>query len=66
LDTATVDEIIESSLATFLVDVRERIRAVASDIASAYLRDQAPASQKVAVARAALIMAAQQQQQTRI
>jgi uncharacterized alpha-E superfamily protein len=63
LETATVDEIIETGLATFLSDVRNRIRGVAADITRTYLRDQAPPSQKVGVARAALMMAAQQQQQ---
>ena len=39
------------------------IAIVAADITRAYLRDQTPVSQKGGVARAAMIMAAQQQQQ---
>ena len=66
LETATVDEVIESGLTAFLSDVRERIRSVVSDITRLYMRDQAPPSQKVGVARAALMMAAQQQQQARV
>jgi uncharacterized alpha-E superfamily protein len=63
LETTAIDEVLEEGLAVFLRDLHWRIADVAEQITRTYLRGEAPPSRLVGVARAALIMAAQQQQQ---
>jgi uncharacterized alpha-E superfamily protein len=62
LENTAIDEILEEGLRVFLRDVHRRIADVAEQITRTYLRDEAPPSRLVGVARAAMIMAAQQQQ----
>jgi uncharacterized alpha-E superfamily protein len=63
LEHRAVDEVMEEGLATFLAGVQTRIAAVSDQVTRAYLRDEPQPGRLVAVARAAMIMAAQQQQQ---
>jgi uncharacterized alpha-E superfamily protein len=63
LETTAIDEVLEEGLAVFLRNVHRRIADVAENITRTYLRDEAPRSRLGSVARAAMIMAAQQQQQ---
>ncbi len=58
-----VDEVLEEGLEAFLEDVEYRIRVVSEHVTAGYLRDEPQTTRVVAVARAAMIMAAQQQQQ---
>ena len=58
-----VDEVLEEGLEPFLEDVEYRIRVVSEHVTAGYLRDEPQPGRVVAVARAAMIMAAQQQQQ---
>jgi uncharacterized alpha-E superfamily protein len=60
---AAVDEVLEEGLESFLEDVEHRIQVVSEHITAGYLRDEPQPGRLVAVARAAMIMAAQQQQQ---
>lgn len=62
LEHAAVDEILEEGLGAYLADVQRRITTVSDHITRIYMRDEPPQA-RVAVARAAMIMAAQQQQQ---
>jgi uncharacterized alpha-E superfamily protein len=57
-----VDEVLEEGLEAFLEDVEYRIRVVSEHVTAGYLRDEPQITRVVAVARAAMIMAAQQQQ----
>lgn len=63
LEHAAVDEILEEGLKPFLQDLQARIAAVSDDVTRTYLRDE-PRSRPAHVPseRAALLMAAQQQQ----
>ncbi len=63
LEHAAVDEVLEEGLDGFLADVHRRIALVSDHVTRMYLSDEPASSQPVAVARAASIMAAQQQQQ---
>jgi uncharacterized alpha-E superfamily protein len=58
-----VDEVLEEGLEPFLEDIAQRIRIISEHITAGYLRDEPQPGRIVAVARAAMIMAAQQQQQ---
>jgi uncharacterized alpha-E superfamily protein len=58
-----VDEILEEGLERYLEDVQHRIHLVSEHVTAGYLRDEPQPGRLVAVARAAMIMAAQQQQQ---
>jgi len=58
-----VDEVLEEGLEAFLEDIEYRIRVVSEHVTAGYLRDEPQPGRIVAVARAAMIMAAQQQQQ---
>jgi uncharacterized alpha-E superfamily protein len=58
-----VDEVLEEGLEAFLEDVEHRIQVVSEHITAGYLRDEPQPGRLVAVARAAMIMAEQQQQQ---
>jgi uncharacterized alpha-E superfamily protein len=62
LDHAAVDEILAEGLDSFLRDVQARIAAVCEEITRTYLRDEPSPGRLVAAERAAMIMAAQQQQ----
>jgi uncharacterized alpha-E superfamily protein len=62
LDHAAVDEILAEGLDSFLRDVQARIAAVCEAITRTYLRDEPSPGRLVAAERAAMIMAAQQQQ----
>ncbi len=63
LDHAGVDEVFEEGLRPFLEDIQERIALVSEGVTRTYLRDEPQPGRLVALSRAALIMAAQQQQQ---
>ena len=63
LEHAAVDEVLEEGLHTYLAGVQNRITTVSDHVTRSYLRDEPQAGRVVAVARAAMIMAAQQQQQ---
>jgi uncharacterized alpha-E superfamily protein len=62
LDHAAVDEILEEGLEPFLQGVQRQINAVGEEITRTYLRDEPSPGRLVAAERAAMIMAAQQQQ----
>jgi uncharacterized alpha-E superfamily protein len=63
LDHSAVDEVLEEGLEDFLADVSRRISVVSEHVTRLYLRDEPQPGRLVAVSRAAMIMAAQQQQQ---
>jgi uncharacterized alpha-E superfamily protein len=63
VEHAAVDEVLEGGLGDFLVDVQRRTAQVADQVTRLYLRDQAAQDRPMPAARAAMIMAAQQQQQ---
>ena len=58
-----VDEVLEEGLESFLEDVQHRIQVVSEHVTAGYLRDEPQPGRLVAVVRAAMIMATQQQQQ---
>ncbi|MGE3269656.1 MAG: alpha-E domain-containing protein [Chloroflexota bacterium] len=58
-----VDEVLEAGLEPFLEDIQHRVRVVSEHVTAGYLRDEPQPGRLVAVARAAMIMASQQQQQ---
>jgi uncharacterized alpha-E superfamily protein len=60
-----VDEVLEEGLEPFLEDVQHRVQVVSEHVTAGYLRDEPQPGRLVAVARAAMIMATQQQQQQR-
>ncbi len=62
LETTAVDEVLDEGLPQFLHTVHGGIADVAEQITRTYLRDEAPPARLGGVARAAMIMAAQQQQ----
>jgi uncharacterized alpha-E superfamily protein len=62
VEHAAIDEIFEVGLEEFLYDVQRSIAQVSDEIAATYLRDEPQPSRLVGVARAAQLMAAQQQQ----
>jgi uncharacterized alpha-E superfamily protein len=61
LEHAAVDEILEDGLDNRLRDVRWRVAEVCNQITVSYLRDEPLTSRAMPAARAAMIMAAQQQ-----
>jgi uncharacterized alpha-E superfamily protein len=61
-----VDEVLEEGLEPFLEDVQHRVQVVSEHVTAGYLRDEPQPGRLVAVARAAMIMATQQQQQARL
>src|SRR5688572_14746484 len=63
LEHAAVDEILLDGLHAYLADVQNRIATISEFITRRYMRDDPQAPRLVAAARAAMIMAAQQQQQ---
>lgn len=63
IEHGAVDEIFEYGFEMFLNEVRAAIATVSDDVTATYLRDQPQPGRLVGVARAALLMAAQQQQQ---
>jgi uncharacterized alpha-E superfamily protein len=62
VEHAAIDEIFEVGLEEFLSDVQRSIAQVSDEIVATYLRDEPQPSRLVGVARAAQLMAAQQQQ----
>lgn len=60
-----VDEVLEEGLEPFLEDIQHRIQVVSEHVTAGYLRDEPQPGRLVAVVRAAMIMATQQQQQQR-
>lgn len=60
LEHAAVDEILEEGLHAYLTDVERRIGVVSEHVTRGYLRDEPQPGRLVAVARAAMLMAAQQ------
>jgi uncharacterized alpha-E superfamily protein len=63
VEHAAVDEVLELGLGSFLTDVQRRVSEVTDHVTRIYLRDQAGLERQMPAARAARIMAAQQQQQ---
>jgi uncharacterized alpha-E superfamily protein len=63
LEHRAVDEVMEEGLAAYLAEVQTRIAALSDQVTRTYLRYEAQPGRLVAVARAAMLMAAQQQQQ---
>ena len=63
LENVGVDEVLEGGLQPYLTDVQRQIAGVCDHITRVYLRDEPQPGRLVAVARAAMLMAAQQQQQ---
>ena len=63
LEHAAIDEVSEAGLKGYLQDVQAGIGVVCDHLTRTYLRDEPQPGRLVAVARAAMIMAAQQQQQ---
>lgn len=63
VEHAAVDEVMEEGLDAFLADVQGRIAAVSDHVTRSFLRDEPQPGRLVGVARAAMIMVAQQQQQ---
>jgi uncharacterized alpha-E superfamily protein len=61
LENAAIDEILEAGLHAYLTDVQARIAATSSHLAQAYFRPEQVGGRHMALARAAQIMAAQQQ-----
>ena len=62
VEHAAVDEIFETGLDEFLGTVQTALAAVSDEVTATYLRDQPQPGRLVGVARAAMLMAAQQQQ----
>lgn len=62
VENSVVEDIFEPGLETFLDTVRRSIEQVAAEVTATYLRDQPQAGRLVGVARAAQLMAEQQQQ----
>ena len=62
IEHAAVDEVLEEGLQPFLMDVQAQIATVAEHVTRGYLTGEPQSGRVVAVARAAMIMAAQQQQ----
>jgi uncharacterized alpha-E superfamily protein len=62
VEHAAIDEVFEAGLEDFLLDVQRSIAQVSDEITATYLRDEPQPSRLVGVARAAMLMAAQQQQ----
>jgi uncharacterized alpha-E superfamily protein len=62
VEHAAIDEVFEAGLEEFLLDVQRSIAQVSDEITATYLRDEPQPSRLVGVARAAMLMAAQQQQ----
>jgi uncharacterized alpha-E superfamily protein len=62
LENASLDEIIDEGLGSFLRETRRRIAELADIVTRTYLHDESEPARGVGVARAAMIMAAQQQQ----
>jgi len=62
VEHAAVDEVLELGLATFLSDLQRRVWEVAEHVTRIYLRDHAIHERQMPAARAAMMMAAQQQQ----
>ena len=62
VEHGAVDEIYEQGFDDFLATVQSAIAAVSDQVIATYLRDQPHAGRLVGVARAAVLMAAQQQQ----
>ena len=63
VEHAAIDEVFETGLERFLSGVQGSIAQVSDEIIATYLRDEPQPSRLVGVARAAALMAAQQQQQ---
>ena len=62
VEHAAIDEIFERGLEEFLSGVQRSIAQVCDEVVATYLRDEPQPSRLVGVARAAALMAAQQQQ----
>ena len=62
VEHAAIDEVFEASLEDFLFEVQHSIAQISDEITATYLRDEPQPSRLVGVARAAMLMAAQQQQ----
>lgn len=63
LEHAAVDEILEGGLQNYLATLQRNIARVCDQVTRVYLRDEPQPGRVVAVARAAMLMADQQQQQ---
>jgi uncharacterized alpha-E superfamily protein len=63
LEYAAIDEIMAAGLWDYLTDVQERIATISELITRSHFQDEPRPGRLVTVSRAAVIMAAQQQQQ---
>lgn len=63
VELTAIDEVFERGLETFLTGIQVLIGQASDELSATYLRDQPVPDRHVGVARATLIMAAQQQQQ---
>jgi hypothetical protein len=63
LEHTAVDEVLEAGLQPYLITVQEEIARVCDHLTRVYLRDEPQPGRLVGVARAAMLMAEQQQQQ---
>ena len=62
IEHAAVDEVLEAGLQEYLTEIQHQIGVVADHVTRGYLRYEPQPGRLVAVARAAMLMAAQQQQ----
>jgi uncharacterized alpha-E superfamily protein len=63
VELTAIDEVFERGLESFLSDIQLLIGQASDELSATYLRDQPAPERLVGVARATMIMAAQQQQQ---
>jgi uncharacterized alpha-E superfamily protein len=63
VELTAIDEVFERGLEGFLSDLQQLIAQASEELSATYLRDEPIPGRLVGVARATMIMAAQQQQQ---
>jgi len=63
VELTAIDEVFERGLEGFLSDLQQLIAQASEELSATYLRDEPVPGRLVGVARASMIMAAQQQQQ---
>ena len=63
VELTAIDEVFDRGLEPFLTNIQELIAQASDELSATYLRDQPAPGRLVGVARAAMLMAAQQQQQ---
>jgi uncharacterized alpha-E superfamily protein len=63
VELTAIDEVFDRGLEPFITNIQELIAQASDELSATYLRDQPAPGRLVGVARAAMLMAAQQQQQ---